>query len=105
MQCTTASLLGYETLPPDTRVCELPPDRLDDGDVFINALHDNLPECDRATHAATLDDVADGASHCYVYCAQRACHAAVRYMTTHADELAQLAGTPRGTPAPNCRAS
>ena len=91
MQCTTAARAGVSALPPATRVCERAPERVDANAVFLNALHDAMPECDRAAHAATLSDLAarDGAQapHCYVYCAQRSCGAAVDFMTSHADEL------------------
>jgi hypothetical protein len=89
MQCATAAALGYDDLPSATRVCERGPDRLAPGAVFLNTLHESLPECDRATHAATLDDIdaTAPASHCYVYCAQRSCHAAVGFLAEHEDAL------------------
>lgn len=87
MQCTTAARLGFETLPSNTRVCERPPAHVEDGAVFLNALHTSMPECDRASRSATLEDL-DRASHCYVYCAQRSCGAAKDFMVERADDLA-----------------
>ena len=76
------------SLAPGTRVCELPPAHMAEKDVFINALHSDMPECDRASHAATLDQLETAkASHCYVYCAQRSCNAAVDFMASEADKL------------------
>lgn len=86
MHCSTASSLGYDDLPPSTRVCERVPDHLEEGSVFLNALHDSMPECDRARKATTLDDL-DRASHCYVYCAQRSCHAAAHFLADREDEI------------------
>lgn len=86
MQCSTAGKLGIEGLPPRTRVCERPPSHVGDADVFLNALHGALPECDHASHAATLEGL-ERASHCYVYCAQRSCDAAKDYLVSRADEL------------------
>lgn len=86
-QCSPASrLTGYDSLPQTTQVCDIPPQRIGEREVFINALHDSMPECDRATHSATLETLGH-ASHCYVYCAQRSCHAAVRFMDQHEEAL------------------
>ena len=96
MQCTTAARLAGDAhaarLPSATRVCERAPERVGANAVFLNALHDAMPECDRTAHSATLADLAgargdDAAPHCYVYCAQRSCGAAADFVTSHAEEL------------------
>lgn len=86
MQCSSATRLGIHSLPSGTRVCERAPTHVNVGDVFINALHADMPECDRASHSATLRDLKH-APHCYVYCAQRSCGAAKEFMIENADEI------------------
>lgn len=87
MRCATARDLGYDDLPAETRVCEDPPTD-ETGVAYVNVLSESMPACDRRTSmAASLDDVPPG-HHCHVYCAQRSCHAATRYLREHADEVA-----------------
>lgn len=54
--------------------------------VFLNALSDSLPECDRTEGMSTLAD-RSRADMCYVYCAQRSCGAATAFMEKHKAEL------------------
>ena len=54
--------------------------------VYLNALADKLPECDRKTAMSTLSD-GKHADMCYVYCAQRSCGAAKAYMQNNHKEL------------------
>ena len=58
----------------------LPPSQLAKNEVYINALHDSMPECDRVDPGTRGDSPA---SRCYVYCAKPSCHAAVEYMQDH----------------------
>ena len=65
---------------------------LDPNGVFLNALSESMPECDRRERAVSLDDLADHSAraerpNCYVYCAQRSCNAAQVYMQKHKDDL------------------
>lgn len=59
------------------------------GRVFINALAE-APECTRREDASRLADLsgAEPRPVCYVYCAQRTCDAAQKFMASNADELA-----------------
>ena len=86
MQCAEAETLGYAGLVEGTRVCERPRADADANVVYLNALHDSLPACDRARGATTLDAL-EHAAECHVYCAQRTCHAAEHWMQEHAAEL------------------
>ena len=89
MQCARPEELGYDFDPrvaDKVNVCERPPERLGEADVFINALP-SMSECDRH-HAMASLETPERADNCYVYCAQRSCHAAVNYMNEHAEELA-----------------
>ena len=72
-------------------VCERVPD-IDDGGVFLNALSESMPECDRKEGAETLDSLKgfETLPKCYVYCAQRSCDAATKYMERHEDDLNTL---------------
>lgn len=88
MQCSSAARLGFDSLPFNTRVCERPPVHVGKDEVFINALHADMPECDRASRSTTLEDL-ERASHCYVYCAQRSCGAAKDFMIANADEISE----------------
>lgn len=54
--------------------------------VFLNALSEQLPECDRKEKMSTLSELMS-ADMCYVYCAQRSCGAATEYMKTNETEL------------------
>jgi len=59
-------------------------------DVFINALAETLPDCDRKNDMATLVDLesqSDKKERCYVYCAKSTCDAAKTFMATHAERL------------------
>lgn len=69
-------------------------DRGVDG-VFLNALAEGMPECDRRAHATTLEELEHYSEppKCNVYCAQRSCQAAATYMETHAEELERLCDT------------
>ena len=65
---------------------------LDPNGVFLNALSESMPECDRKERAVSLDDLADHSAreerpNCYVYCAQRSCTAAQVYMQAHKADL------------------
>ncbi|OUU53268.1 MAG: hypothetical protein CBC12_02835 [Candidatus Puniceispirillum sp. TMED52] len=68
---------------------------LDPNGVFLNALTEGMPECDRKERAVTLDDLKEFEEppKCYVYCAQRSCTAAQKYMEKHAEELGELCDT------------
>ncbi len=68
------------------QICEKPPTSLTSHDVFINALDDT--SCDRKQQTRNLDSVENGSS-CFVYCAQRSCHAATDFMEKHQAELRQ----------------
>ena len=72
------------------RVCEQASAARPDG-VFLNALAESMPECDRNERMTTLEHLEDAASppDCYVYCAQRSCGAAATFMRAHADELSR----------------
>lgn len=54
--------------------------------IFLNALSDKLPECDRKEGMSTLSELTH-ADMCYVYCAQRSCGAATAYMQENEAEL------------------
>lgn len=56
--------------------------------VYINALADTMPECDRAKDMTTLESLRH-ADVCNVYCAQKTCGAAKTFMEKHQDELRQ----------------
>lgn len=66
---------------PFWTVQEHPPDKLGKNEVFFNALAKSAPECNR------VDNNKDGESgkldKCYVYCAQRTCKAAEKFMRQH----------------------
>ena len=81
MRCHEASGQAFDD------VCERPPLRLGPNEVYINALHDTLPECDRREATVTLDAL-EKADRCFVYCAQRSCDAAKDFMKENRDELA-----------------
>lgn len=59
--------------------------------VYINALHDKMPECDRVEGVVALEKLTH-ADECHVYCAQRSCDAAQKFIATHADELEHKCG-------------
>lgn len=61
---------------------------------FLNVLSEGMPECDRKNDPMmnwkdddTKKDV------CYVYCAQKTCHAAKNFMESHDEELRSRCGT------------
>lgn len=74
-------------------VCENDKD-LDAG-VFLNVLAEGMPECDRKEHSVTLDELKEFEEppKCYVYCAQRTCTAAKKFMEEHSEELGKLCDT------------
>ena len=61
------------------------------GTVFLNALSENMPECDRKRSMSTLDrlDSFKTPPHCRVYCAQRSCDAAKTFLKEHDDALSK----------------
>lgn len=62
--------------------------------VFINTLHDSMPECDHATRSVTLDELSSkDPVDCYVYCAQRTCDASTNFMKKNKEELSQKCRT------------
>lgn len=73
-------------------MCEELPARDDEteGTVFLNALSATMPMCDLADQQRmrTPDELSNE-RRCYVYCAQRSCHAAVDFMKEHADVLSE----------------
>ena len=91
VRCARPSDLGYDdiVLESKTHVCEDVPDTFPDNAIVLNALHDSMPECDLTNVESFKTEIPSGASdlHCFVYCAQRSCHAAVNYMNAHASEL------------------
>jgi hypothetical protein len=54
--------------------------------VYLNALSNEMPECNRKTDMSLLSD-GKHAEMCYVYCAQRSCHAAEEFMKEHESQL------------------
>lgn len=60
MQCSTP-------LEPSDydEVCEHPPSAPSAGEVYINALHDKMPDCDRPMGAVQLDEL-ESAKRCLV---------------------------------------
>ena len=68
--------------------CEKVPS-FDSNAVFINALSEEMPECDRKANARQLNSLSteDPLPTCYVYCAQRSCGAAKQFMMKHEFEL------------------
>ena len=79
------SCLAVHDLPGADYKCEKM-DALDPKGVFLNALADDMPECDRVLNMARLDEV-QTATSCYVYCAQRSCGAAKTFLERNADAL------------------
>lgn len=78
---------SHEVHPVADRVCELPPASPGPDDVFLNALADNMPACDRRNDRMARLDGIDHAATCYVYCAQRSCQAANDFMENNAPAL------------------
>jgi hypothetical protein len=69
-------------------ICQRPPDQWR-GEVFINALTEQMPECNRLKGAVSLGKVDEKSERCFVYCAQHSCDAARTYMINNESELKQ----------------
>lgn len=72
--------------------CDVVPNYQDGSVGFFNALSENLPECNRIDH---LKDVVDfePLDVCFVYCAQKSCDAAEKFMEKHASILREGCNT------------
>lgn len=79
--------------PVADMVCELPPATPDARDVFLHALADTMPECDRRLDRMSRLEDLDHARRCYVYCAQKSCDAAGKFMAQNAADLRQKCDT------------
>ena len=54
--------------------------------IFINALHENMPECNLKRGNNKLSDIREG-DMCHVYCAQSSCAAAIQYMNENKEQF------------------
>lgn len=72
--------------PVANRVCDIHPASISKNDVYVNALADEMPACDRLHDTVNLNAL-DHADTCFVYCAQRSCQAANEFMEKNAKEL------------------
>ena len=72
-------------------ICQRPPDQWR-GEVFINALAEQMPECNRIEGTKSLGEVDGKSERCFVYCAQHSCDAARTYLTENRTELEQKCG-------------
>ena len=57
--------------------------------VYLNALSESLPECDRKTDMITLDKMNGLYDVCTVYCAKSSCNAAEQFVETNHAKLDQ----------------
>lgn len=62
---------------------------------FLNVLSESMPECDRKDASSMMNWKEEDTKKdvCYVYCAQKTCHAAKNFMDAHGKELQQRCET------------